>query len=92
MIGFFKILELWGYPVKEARNAYQSFKQTNDLPTWQQEKCKQILNFHYENNKFYREFIGEKPACWDDVPVMTKSILKGDWKTKIPNGEKFRRK
>ena len=70
-----KVLELSGYPVKQAE-AYLSCLQAmppGDFSGWQEHKKWDIFLHHFEHNPFYREILKTFPATWTDIPIMTKS-------------------
>lgn len=44
----------------------------------------EIVEFHYRNNAFYKDIVGEKlPTKWSELPIMNKNDLQGDIKSKI---------
>ena len=51
---------------------------------WREKILWEIVEFHYKNNSFYRNLVGNKlPAEWSDLPIMTKYDLQGNINSKI---------
>lgn len=82
-IDFFRVLKMLKFPVEEAR---KEFEPATTDPSWQINKAWEIFNFHYQHNPFYRELVGKPPLRWEDLPVITRNHLKGDFTTKLPSG------
>ena len=64
-----------GFPIRKAQAEFESILQlsTHEKLTFIEKRKKEILNFHLQNNDYYRKFVGEKKLeNWNDVPVMTK--------------------
>ena len=78
------LLKYKGYPVKEARKIIKELIELDDLSEWQNKKKWEIFNFHYNNNEFYNKQVKNKYTNWEDIPVLTRYDLKGDYKKKIP--------
>jgi phenylacetate-CoA ligase len=76
MIRFFDwSLKLNGFRMKEAQTEFNTIlklspeEHLNFINT----KKKEILNYHLQNNSYYRNFVGKSEIeNWNDVPVMTK--------------------
>ncbi|SHI39395.1 phenylacetate--CoA ligase family protein [Flavobacterium terrae] len=76
MIRFFDwSLKLNGFRMKEAQTEFNTIlklspeERLNFINT----KKKEILNYHLQNNPYYRNFVGKSEIeNWNDVPVMTK--------------------
>lgn len=76
MIRFFDwSLKLNGFRMKEAQTEFNTIlklspeERLNFINT----KKKEILNYHLQNNSYYRNFVGKSEIeNWNDVPVMTK--------------------
>lgn len=48
--------------------------QAAEFEKWYNKQKWEIFNFHYENNNFYRNFVGpSKPDSWEEIPVINKS-------------------
>ena len=64
-----------GYPMKAAANEFSrsATLKGQELYTWQQEKCWEIVRHHYADNAFYRDMVGgQLPTKWTDLPILTK--------------------
>ncbi len=75
---FENALKLNGFPIAEAKEKLQAVQQIqeNDYKHYVFESRKNILNFHLNNNLFYKKFIGSKDhSIWEEIPVMTKKDL-----------------
>ena len=72
--------------MSEARKIINDITKLSDLSEWHNKKKMEIFNFHFNNNKFYNSLITKKYENWDDIPVLTKNDLTGDFKKKIPDG------
>lgn len=89
---FFRVLKLLGFPVSKARLMFSEIPFNGDLFNWQQRKAFEIFNYHYIQNNFYRNFVGEEPSRWETIPVIKRNDLKGDPMQRIPEilvGEKL---
>jgi phenylacetate-CoA ligase len=73
---FFTLLKLKGFPVKEAKKILSSIPSGNDLIDWQKERRWDIFNYHLQNNKFYKSLIKVPPKKWEDIPIVSKEILR----------------
>jgi len=81
---FNTILKLSGFPVDEAYIVYKEALKTDKI-SWQNDKKWEIFKFHYENNQFYKQFAGNGFSNWNDIPVIRRKDLKGDFISKIPS-------
>ena len=90
MIRFFDwSLKLNGFPIKEAQTEFISilcFSQEEHEQFIKQKK-KEILDYHLQNNPYYRNFVG-KPEIknWNDVPVMTKKDFQRPLSERLSKG------
>ncbi len=66
-----------GFPMEEAEAQYRRLLNLSgeSLHQWQQQQRWAVFRHHFENNPYYRSIVGDKPARWEDVPVLTKSHL-----------------
>ncbi len=90
MLNLFElILRLNGYPIKDAK---KHLKKIQGIPEDQylayiKEQRKSIVDFHIENNPFYKSFIGERSVeIWEDIPVMQKKNLQIPIKLRFSKG------
>jgi phenylacetate-CoA ligase len=83
MIPFSTILKLSGFPVEEAKTLFKQALSA-DKASWQDEKRWEIFKFHYQNNDFYRNFVGKEITDWKDIPVIRGKDLIGNYLSKMP--------
>lgn len=88
MMDFFKILQIAGYPVCKARKELEDIGRQPDLLAWQLEQRQHLVDFHLQNNPFYRELAQPYSGKWSQLPIITKSHLQGDFREKLPPGIK----
>jgi phenylacetate-CoA ligase len=79
MLSLFDLsLQLNAYPIKRAKAEFLKIIafSAKDKETYIEQKKQEIVNFHLENNPFYRELVGEKDFNnWDKLPILTKKNL-----------------
>ncbi len=71
-------LRLNGFPIKKARSVLESILsiKDSDFEAYINSKKKEILQFHLENNSFYKSFAQNiNVDDWNSVPIMTKQDL-----------------
>lgn len=88
-MNFFKVLNLLGFPVKEASVKFKEIKSATQQADWLEQQRWRIFDYHYNNNQAYRNFIGEYPASWEDVPVINKSIIREQGIPVIPDNNQY---
>ena len=79
-------LKLSGFPIKEAKEHLRKIQEIpeNQYEVFVKKQRRDIVDYHLENNSFYKSFIGEKSIeIWEDIPVMQKKDLQ------IPLNERF---
>ncbi len=76
---WFKLsLQLNKFPVNRARKMLDEIDNipANQYPQYIETKKKEIVDYHLNNNNFYKSFIGSKAIPnWEDIPIMTKTDL-----------------
>jgi len=89
-LNFFEFtLQLNGFPIKEAKKRLQEIQ---DIPeehyeSYVIEQRKNIVDFHLENNPFYKSFLGKSSVeKWEDIPVMQKKDLQVPLKKRLSKG------
>ena len=89
-MNFFEFtLQLNGFPIKEAKKRLQEIQ---DIPeehyeSYVIEQRKNIVDFHLENNPFYKSFLGKSSVeKWEDIPVMQKKDLQVPLKKRLSKG------
>lgn len=81
---FFQSLKLLGFPVEKAHREYLSVMNRDDIFAWQEQKKRQLADFHIKNNPFYRELTKDWDGVWEHLPIVTKQELHGNYLKKIP--------
>lgn len=52
-----------------------------------EQKKREIVKFHFDNNSFYRDLVGNKlPEKWEDLPVLTKKNLQQPLEKRLSKG------
>ncbi|WP_342750432.1 phenylacetate--CoA ligase family protein [Aureitalea marina] len=72
-------LKVNGYPIKRAISVLRAIQHQGELERsgHLHRRRQSILNYHLENNPFYRDFLGSGPVNdWDKLPVLTKADLR----------------
>lgn len=76
MIRFFDwSLRMNGFPMKEAKAEFNTiiFLSESDHQQFTENKKREIVEYHLQNNTYYRNFVGKDAIeNWSDIPVMTK--------------------
>ncbi|MCZ4317711.1 phenylacetate--CoA ligase family protein [Aequorivita viscosa] len=74
---FENTLKFNGFPIAEAKRKLSEIQQIpeNEFEAYIKNKRAEIVQYHIQNNPFYRKFIETNIADWDAIPVMTKSDL-----------------
>lgn len=68
-------LQINGFPIKEAMHELKKIMSLSeeDFEKTLHKKREEIVDYHLNNNKSYREFIGKSTySSWDELPIMTK--------------------
>lgn len=76
MNAFETILDLQGYPLREAEKELSHIIALSpaDFAIWQENKRWEIVNYHLKHNSFYKSLAqNNKSLTWDDLPIMTKA-------------------
>ena len=82
-------LQLNGFPMKEAKAEFQKIVALSDedYEIFIENKKKEIVNFHLQNNHFYQELLGSKTFNnWNDLPVLNKKNLQKPLLERLSNG------
>lgn len=74
---FENTLKLNGYRINEAKAKLKEIQQIpeTDFKSYILKTREEIVRYHFQNNSFYRDFIGTDNLAWEDIPVLTKSHL-----------------
>lgn len=76
-------LRLNGLPIAKAEQFFSGIiaRKGKELHEWQSSTANALLNFHYQENPFYRNFLDskgihpQKLSSWEDIPVITKADM-----------------
>jgi len=78
-----------GFPMKKAKADFKSVKaiKAEEFSSYIEDKKKEILKFHLENNSFYKKLVGsQKTENWEDLPILTKKDFQQSLKLRLSNG------
>lgn len=85
-------LQLKGYPLKKAKLTLQGLNKLDEAAfmAYVEEQRTTILNYHLNNNRFYKELTKNSNGFknWSDVPVMTKTDLQQPLINRLSDGFK----
>ena len=82
-------LKLSGFPIKEAKKHLQKIQEIPEdrYEAYIIEQRQGIVNYHLENNSFYKSFIGENSVeNWEEIPIMQKNDLQIPLKDRLSKG------
>ncbi len=74
---FENALKLNGFPIDKAKAKLGMIKQIpeNEYENYILKARDAILQYHLQNNPYYRKLVGQQKMAWENIPVMTKSHL-----------------
>lgn len=74
---FEQTLKLQGFKIDAAQKQFNNItsKPAAALYDSQEDQKWQIVSHHFNNNPFYKEFLGTMPKNWSDIPILRKSDL-----------------
>jgi phenylacetate-CoA ligase len=82
-------LQFNGYPIQEAKAELQKIIAftTSEKEHFIENKKREIVAFHLNNNPFYQEIVGAKSFNnWNDLPVLNKQNLQRPLTERLSNG------
>ena len=82
-------LRLNGFPIGKAKEKLAQILAIpeSDYTDFLEQKKREILDFHLQNNPYYKNFIGEKSVSkWEDLPVMRKIDFQKPLKERLSDG------
>src|SRR5690554_318417 len=82
-------LKLNGFPLEKAKQEYAKILAVpeSQYQEFIEQKKREIIEFHFENNQFYRNLVGDKlPEKWEDLPVLTKKDLQQPLEQRLSKG------
>ncbi|MES2865094.1 MAG: phenylacetate--CoA ligase family protein, partial [Bacteroidota bacterium] len=71
-------LKINGFPMKEAQLEFEKNLQISEseYQKFIEEKRKEIVQFHFDNNSFYKNLVGNSDISdWKNLPILTKKNL-----------------
>lgn len=86
-------LQLNGFPIREAKAELQKIVAftESDHAAFVALKKQEIVDFHQQNNSFYKQLVGNKTvANWEDLPVLTKRDLQRPLLERLSNNSKLK--
>ena len=81
-------LKINGYPLAKAQDTLRVIQSINEneYSDYISDRKKKILDFHLNNNSFYRNFVGSSDLLWDNLPVLEKKELQIPLKNRLSKG------
>jgi phenylacetate-CoA ligase len=82
-------LRLNGFQMKKAKAELNSIISLSkkEYQLFIENKKQEIVNFHLQNNFFYKELVGENySGNWKDLPILTKQNLQRPLRERLSNG------
>lgn len=90
MLSLFDLsLQINGYPIKRANADLLKITALSEMDkkAFIEQKKKEIVAFHLENNSFYRDLVGEKDFNnWAELPILNKKNLQKPLQERLSNG------
>lgn len=82
------ILKLNGFPIEEAKEKLLEIQKIPEIKYQDYifKMREEIVQYHAENNPFYKDFIGDKSQPWENLPVMTKKHLQRPLEERLSKG------
>lgn len=80
-------LKLKGFPIAKAKRDLKAIRQIpeNEFKNYVETKREAIVKYHLKNTAFYRKLVGTSQPKWEDLPIMTKSILQQPLENRLSN-------
>ncbi|WP_268035006.1 phenylacetate--CoA ligase family protein [Algoriphagus sp. PAP.12] len=89
MISVVELLKFRKYPIESAQKELeriQSFS-LDQFESWKEKKKWETVRFHFENNPTYQKIVGKYlPGRWEDLPIIRKKDIQGDFKEIVSHG------
>lgn len=81
-------LQLNGFPMKEAKAELRKIISLSEKEheAFLENKKLEIVNFHLQNNPFYKELVGSNTTNWYDLPILNKQNLQKPLLERLSNG------
>jgi phenylacetate-CoA ligase len=81
-------LKINGYPLAKAQDTLRAIQAINKIEysDYISVRKKEILDYHFNNNSFYRNFVESSNKLWADLPVLKKRDLQIPLKERLSKG------
>lgn len=82
-------LKINGFDINRAKTEFEQILKVSkeDYKDYILKKRTEIVQYHLENNTFYRDLVGSKTfENWEDLPVLTKKNLQKPLKERLSKG------
>ncbi|WP_414000356.1 phenylacetate--CoA ligase family protein [Flavobacterium sp. W1B] len=90
MLKLFDLTLKWnGYPIKEAKLELRKIvaQSTTERQLFIENKKREIVDFHLQNNSFYKQLAGSKTfENWEELPILNKQNLQKPLNERLSNG------
>jgi phenylacetate-CoA ligase len=76
------------FPVKQAQKELQEIQKLSDIDfeIYIKNKKEEIVNFHLNNNDFYKSFVSKKKWDWNSLPILQKEDLQLPLEKRLSEG------
>jgi len=82
-------LKLNGFPIEKAKKQLEEIIAISeeDYSAFVENKKREIVEFHFKNNSYYKNFVGiDSFKNWDDLPIMTKKDFQKPLRERLSEG------
>ncbi|MFK8059954.1 MAG: phenylacetate--CoA ligase family protein [Polaribacter sp.] len=81
-------LKVNNYPIKKAKSELVAIQKLteNEFVDFVESKKKEIVNYHFKNNKFYKTLLKNDNLEWDNLPILEKKDLQIPLKERLSKG------
>jgi phenylacetate-CoA ligase len=82
-------LKLNGFPIEKAKKQLEEIIaiSEDDYSSFIENKKKEIVEFHFKNNSYYKNFVGiDSFKNWEDLPIMTKKDFQKPLRERLSQG------
>lgn len=89
MLRFEQILKLQGFDIGPAMKFLDSSlaARSGDFTGWQEDRKREIVEFHLKHNSFYRQKAGvDRMGQWNELPILKKGDYQADITRLLSNG------
>lgn len=81
-------LKINNFPIVQAKKKLKEIHnlQSKGLDSYVNNKKREIVNYHIENNEFYKNLVNTKNWNWNSLPILEKKDLQIPLKERLSNG------